>query len=104
MFLSISQTTQYVSMSNFTNTYVLMAQCALVHSNVGKQCNIHVKNNNPHNKIRRKILLDITLCKQCTFNVNNSILNQHTLWWGNTFAHNGRKLDHSNNHPTLPKY
>ena len=27
-----------VCMSNFTNTYVLMAQCALVCSNVGEQC------------------------------------------------------------------
>ena len=63
-----------------------MAQCALVHSNIGKQCNIHENNNNPHGKIQRKILSDITLC---TFHVKNSILNQHTLQWGNTFAHNG---------------
>ena len=36
-----------------------------------KQCNIHV--NNPHNKLHRKVFLDITIC---TFyvNVNNSIL------------------------------
>ena len=25
---------------------------------------------------------------------NNSILNQHTLQWGNTLAHNGRVLVH----------
>ena len=40
-------------------------------------CNIHVNNNNLHNKLKRKILLDITICKQCTFHVNNCILNQH---------------------------
>ena len=39
--------------------------------------NKHV--NDPHNKFQRKILLDKTICKQCTFYVNNSILNQHTL-------------------------
>ena len=67
-----------------------------MHSSV-KICNTHV--NNPHNKLQRKILLDITIYKQCTFHVNNSILNQHTLQWGNT----GRVLVHRNNHPTLPK-
>ena len=44
--------------------------------------------------------MDTTLCKQCTFHVNNSILNQHTLKWENTFAHNGRELVHRNNHPS----
>ena len=28
----------------------------------------------------------------CTSQVNNSILNQHTLQWGNTFAQNGKCL------------
>ena len=60
-----------------------------MHSSV-KICNSHV--NNPHSKLQRKILLDITICKQCTFHVNNSILNQHTLQWGNT----GRVLVHRN--------
>ena len=55
---------------------VLMAQCALVHSNFGKQCNMHVNNNDP---IQRKVLLYITPCKQCPFHVNNSIVNQHTF-------------------------
>ena len=60
-------------------------------------CNTHV--NNPHNKLQRKILLDITIYKQSTFDVNNGILNQRTLQWGNT----GRVLVHWNHHPTLPK-
>ena len=67
-----------------------------IHSSV-KICNTHV--NNPHNKLQRKILLEITICKQCTFHGNSSILNQRTLQWGNT----GRVLVHRNNHPTLPK-
>ena len=33
--------------------------------------------NIPHNKLQRKILLDITVRKQCTFHVNNSNLNIH---------------------------
>ena len=42
-------------------------------SNVGSLC---ANNNN----------VTITICRQCTFHVNNSILNQHTLQWGNTLG------------------
>ena len=37
------------------------------------------------------MILDITIC---TFHVNNSLLNQHTLQWGNKLAYNGRVLVH----------
>ena len=47
--------------------------------------NIHINNSNLHNKLQRKILLDKTICIQCTFHVNNSILNQYyILKLGNT--------------------
>ena len=62
--------------------------------------NIHVNNNNPHNKLRRKILLGITIYKP-HHSQSNIILNQHTLQWGNIFAYNGKVLVHRNNHPTF---
>ena len=64
-----------VGSDNHKRLHVLMAQCALVCSNVGKQCSLCANNKN----------ITINICRQCTFHVYNSILNQHTLQCENIY-------------------
>ena len=38
---------------------------------------IHISNDNPHNKLQNKILLDIITCKQCIHENNSILINIH---------------------------